>query len=305
MALGLAHAAGLCAATAEENMGAGIGIVDTHQHLWDLKRLRLPWLPASGPLAGDHVMADYLKEARGLDIERTIYMEVDVAPEQHVEEAAYALSLIGKRGSPMVGAIIGGRPADEGFAAYMSRFKAEPRVRGVRQVLHSSATPQGYCLQAGFLKGVQRLGEMGLAFDVCLPAPFLGDAAKLADACPETRLIIDHCGNPNVQQGVQDNWMRDMAAIARRPNVACKISGIVATAKQGAWSPDDLAPFIAHCRDVFGPERIVFGSDWPVCTLVASLREWVTALRQIIAHWPLPEQRKLLRDNAARWYRIR
>jgi predicted TIM-barrel fold metal-dependent hydrolase len=86
--------------------------------------------------------------------------------------------------------------------------------------------------------------------------------------------------------------------------VACKISGIVASAKRGAWSADTLAPFVEHCRGAFGPDRLVFGTDWPVCTLVASPREWVEALQQIVAGWSLADRRKLLRDNAVRIYRL-
>jgi L-fuconolactonase len=204
----------------------------------------------------------------------------------------------------MVGAVIGGRPASDDFASYVARFRGDRRVKGVRQVLHGHATPQGYCLQPSFVKGVRLLGEMGLVFDVCLPSALLGDAAKLADACPQTRLVLDHCGNPNVQAGVQDSWMRDMGEVAKRPCVVCKISGIVATAKPREWSADTLAPFVRHCREEFGPDRILFGSDWPVCTLAASLRQWVTALREIAAPWPAADRRKLLRDNAVRWYRL-
>ncbi|MBM3496630.1 MAG: amidohydrolase, partial [Armatimonadetes bacterium] len=221
-----------------------IGIVDTHQHLWDLKRLTLPWLPVSGPLAGDHVMADYLRATEGLGIERTIYMEVDVAPEQHQEEAAYALSLCGKRGSPMVGAVIGGRPASPDFARYMSAFRGNRRVKGLRQVLHAPTTPKGYCLQPEFVKGVRLLGEMGLVFDVCLPSGYLDDADRLAEQCPDTRLVLDHCGNPGVQDGLRDEWKRAMDRLARRRNMTCKISGIVASAKKGAWSAETLAPFV-------------------------------------------------------------
>lgn len=281
-----------------------IGIVDTHQHLWDLKRLTLPWLPTTGPLAGDHTMADYLRATEGLGIERTVYMEVDVAPDQHRDEAAYALSLCGKRGSPMVGAVIGGRPASPDFGQYMAAFRGNPRVKGLRQVLHAPTTPQGYCLQPEFVKGIRLLGEMGLVFDVCLPAAYLDDADRLAELCPDTRLVLDHCGNPNVQAGIQDSWKRSMDRLARRPNMTCKISGIVASAKRGAWSAETLAPFVEHCRSAFGPDRIVFGTDWPVCTLVASPREWIEALRQIIAPWPTADRRKLLRDNAVRVYRL-
>ncbi len=300
----MATAAAATIAGADEGRKGTIGIVDTHQHLWDLKALRLPWLPTSGPLAGDHTMADYLRATDGLGIERTVYMEVDVAPEQHGEEAAYALALCGKRGSPMVGAVIGGRPASRDFERYMGRFRGYRKVKGLRQVLHAPTTPQGYCLQPEFVRGVQLLGKMELVFDVCLPGGYLEDADRLAELCPDTRLVLDHCGNPRVQAGVEETWKRGIDRLARRPNAFCKISGIVASAKKGAWSAETLAPFVEHCRAAFGPDRIVFGTDWPVCTLVATPREWVEALQQIIAGWPQSDRRKLLRDNAVRVYRL-
>jgi len=301
-----AAAGGLVAAQQPRRQGRAprmTPIIDTHQHLWDLDKVRPPWLPASGPLAGAHTMERYLREAEGLGIERTVYMEVDVAPEDHVREAETVLAMCRQPGNPMVGAVIGGRPASEGFGGYIRRFGGNRHVRGVRQVLHGAGTPRGYCLQERFVRSMRLLGEMGLAFDICVPAAGLPDAARLCDLCPDTRFILDHCGNPGVQTPDLDPWRRDMAEVAKRPNIVCKISGIVATARE-AWKADDLAPIVHHCAEVFGRDRIVFASDWPVCTLRASLRQWVLALREIVAGWSEQDQRKLFHDNAIRAYRL-
>jgi L-fuconolactonase len=278
-----------------------IPLLDTHQHLWDLDRIRPPWLPASGPLAGVHDMARYLKEAEGLNIVKTLYMEVDVAPADHDREADTVLALCDKPRNPMVGAIIGGRPADEGFARYIGRFAGDRRVRGVRQVLHGG-TPAGYCLERPFVESVRRLGAMGLRFDVCVRAAELPDAAKLADLCPETVLILDHCGNPSVQVRDLSQWRKDIAEVARRPNVWCKISGIVATAKPGEWSAADLAPIVLHCAEVFGRDRILWASDWPVCKMAATLAQWVRAAQEIVADWPEADRRKLFYKNGHKAY---
>lgn len=280
-----------------------VPIIDTHQHLWDIERIRPPWLPATGPLAGPHTMERYMREAEGLGIERTVYMEVDVDPRDHVAEAETVLELCRLPGNPMVGAVIGGRPASEGFAAYIRRFRRNRHVRGVRQVLHVAGTPRGYCLQEPFVRSMRLLGELDLAFDICVPASGIPDAAKLCDLCPDTRFVLNHCGNPGVQTPDLEPWRRDMADVARRPNVVCKISGIVATAREG-WTADDLAPIVRHCAEVFGRDRLVFGSDWPVCTLRASLRQWVTAARELVAGWTEQDQRKLFHDNAIRAYRL-
>lgn len=278
-----------------------IPLLDTHQHLWDLDRIHPPWLPSTGPLAGVHDMARYVKEAEGLNIVKTLYMEVDVAPEHHDREADTVLELCSRPDNPMVGAILGGRPASEGFARYIGRFKGDRRVRGVRQVLHGG-TPAGFCLGRQFVESVRLLGTMGLRFDVCVRAEELADAAKLADLCPDTVLILDHCGNANVQWRDRSRWQRDIEQVARRPNVWCKISGIVASARPGAWSAADLAPIVLHCAEVFGRGRILWASDWPVCTLAATLRQWVRAAQEIVAHWPEADRRKLFYENGHKAY---
>ena len=128
------------------------------------------------------------------------------------------------------------------------------------------------------------------------------DAAKLIDACPDTRFILDHCGNANVQAKDRTQWQRDIGAVAKRKNVVCKVSGIVVTAKPGAWTADDLAPIDNHALEVFGPDRVMFGGDWPVCTKAATYRQWVEALKAIVRERPAAEQRKLFHDNAVAFY---
>lgn len=280
-----------------------IPIIDTHQHLWDLKRFRLPWLAGGGPIAHDHLPEDYRTQAEGLNVVKTIYMEVDVDPVQHVAEAEYVLSLCERADDPMVGATIGGRPSEPGFAAYVDRFAGNPYIKGVRQVLHGGV-PGSYWLSDAFVQGIRLLGEKNLHFDLCLRPTDIADGAKLVDLCPETRFVLDHCGNGDVQAADRTQWERDVAAMAQRENVICKISGIVAGAKPEVWTADDLAPFVRHCAEVFGPDRLVFGSDWPVCTLKATYRQWVEALQQIVADWSEPARRKLFHDNAVRFYRL-
>lgn len=279
-----------------------IPIVDTHQHLWDLRELRLPWLEEGGKLAKNHLLSDYDRETEGLHVVKTVYMEVDVAEEMLVAEAEIVLGLCRQRDTRMEGAVIGGRPDSEGFDAYLQRFKDDPYLKGVRQVLHGG--PRGHCLTDAFVRGVRLLGDSGLRFDICIRAEELQDAAKLLDLCPDTRCILDHCGNANVQSPDLTQWKRDIAEVARRKNVVCKISGIVASAKPDTWSADDLAPIILHCAEVFGKDRIMFASDWPVCTMTATYRHWVEALQSIVQHWSEADKRKLFHDNAIRFYEL-
>jgi L-fuconolactonase len=277
-------------------------IVDTHQHLWDLRKFRLPWLKGAEKLDRSFLMQDYLEAAAGLNVRKTIYMEVDLDPQQQLEEAEYVIDLCRRDDNPMVAAVISGRPASPGFEHYIRRFKGSPYVKGVRQVLHGQATPPGYCLSPDFIRGIRLLGDLGMSFDVCVRPAELGDAAKLVDACPGTRFILDHCGNADPQALDRSQWERDIAAVATRKNVVCKISGIIARLQPGQQAAEVLAPIVRHCLKCFSSERVMFAGDWPVCTLGASLREWVTALKQIVSDRKPEERRRLFYDNAMRFY---
>jgi L-fuconolactonase len=276
-------------------------IVDTHQHLWDLDKFRLPWIEKGTVLARSYLPKDYAEATSGLNVVKSVYMEVDVDPKQQDAEAEYVIGLC-EQGDVMKAAVISGRPASEGFRDYIMKYKDSPYIKGVRQVLHGDSTPKGYCLDKQFVRSVRLLGEMGMSFDLCMRPAELPDAAKLIDECPDTRFILDHCGNAEVPQKDRTDWKRDMADVARRKNVVCKVSGIIASAKPGEWTADDLAPIVNHTLEVFGPDRVMFGGDWPVCTLAASYRQWVEALKSIVAERSMAEQRKLFHDNAVRFY---
>lgn len=294
-----------------------LSLIDTHQHLWDVTKFKLHWLPKSGVLARSYVMDDYRAAIAGTGIEHSVYMEVDVAPEQQTAEAEHLIAICKSGNAPTVGAVISGRPGDEAaFRKYIAQFKDAPQIKGVRQVLHGDSTPAGHCLSATYVKSVQLLGEMGMSFDVCLRPGDLADGWKLADKCPGTRLILDHCGNADpkawlsaARRGDQkpdhavEAWKIDIAEIAKRKNMLCKISGIIARVTK-EWSADDLAPIVNHCLESFGPDRVIFGSDWPVCLLGAPLKDWTTALRQIVSSRPVEEQQKLFSANAEKYYRL-
>ncbi|RCS54386.1 amidohydrolase [Bremerella cremea] len=292
-------------------------IIDTHQHLWDLEKLELPWLNNAGPpLAAQHWVEEYAAATTGLNIQTAMYMEVDAAADQKQREADHVLALIASSKSSTRYAILSANPGQDGFRKFVAPFRNNQAVKGFRQVLHGGNTPAGYCLSRKFIDNCRYLGELGKTFDLCLRPKELKDAVRLAEACPKTRFVLDHCGNADpkaffprsdARRGEPDHdadqWRQDMATLAEQENVFCKISGIVARVPE-KWSPDDLQPIVQHCAEAFGDRRIVFGSDWPVCKLGASLKEWVTALREIISPWPTAAQARLWRENAQNIYQI-
>lgn len=299
--LGWTAAAAATTATVSGGAPSSEPIVDSHVHVWDLAKLRAPWMEGSG-LDRDSRWAEYREAATGLDVAKAVYVEIDVAPADHAREAKLAIELCRDPSNAIAGAVIGGRPADDGFDAYIEPLAKDPAVKGLRQVLHGS-TPAGTCIQPAFIRGVRKLGELGLAFDLCMRHGELSDGAKLIEAAPGTSFVLDHCGNPPVF-GDLSAWKKDVDRIAKSANVVGKVSGLVSQAQGRSWSDDDLAPVVRHMLEAFGPDRVLFGGDWPVCTLGAPLDAWVESLRRIVADRPEAERRKLWRDNAVKAYRL-
>lgn len=288
-----------------------IPIVDTHQHLWDLTRFKLRWL--SPPLDRSFTTKDYAEATQGLHVVKAVYMEVAVPPEQRLAEAEYVIDLCRQPDSVTCAAVIAGSPAEDGFEPYLVRFKGNPCIKGFRGGF-SSARPMN---DKQVIRNLQVLGELGMRFDLNVSPSSLAEAAQLVDQCPDTRFVLDHCGNadpvaffpagrtvPRPAQHSSEQWKRDIGRLAAKDNVICKISGIVSRVPGTPPTATDLAPIINHCLDAFGPDRVVFAGDWPVCLLGMSLRNWVALLKEVVASRPERDQRKLFHDNAVRFYEL-
>jgi len=290
-------------------------ILDTHQHLWDLDKLKLPWLEgAPGILKKKYWLEEYREATKGFEVD-TLYMEVDVAEDMLDKEAEIIADLSRDQKNKMLGAILGGRPASKDFEAYVDRQIERGAVKGIRQVLHGG-TPKGFCLESSFVKGIKVLGDRGLSFDLCMRPTELRDGYQLAKLSPETRFVIDHCGNADpkaferfAKAGLKadhdaNDWRVSMKQLSTLPNVICKISGIVARAPEG-WNDQDLAPIVDYCLDTFGPNRVIFGGDWPVCLLGSPLNAWIESLARIVAKRSEKEQDQLWHDNAIAFFGIK
>lgn len=282
-----------------------IPVIDTHQHLWNISKFKLPWLPSEGILARSYSLEDYKRQTNGLNIVKTVYMEVDVDLTQQLDEANLANELCDNPTSGMKAAVVSGRPASDNFPEYIQQVLKLPGIRGIRQVLHVPTTPAGFCLSDSFVRGIRLLGKKNLSFDLCVKHGELGNVAVLIDSCPDTSFILDHCGNPDLKESDQSSWKRSIEAIAKRNNVVCKVSGFIASAPgRGKWSLEQLAPIINHTLDAFGPDRVMFAGDWPVVLLAASYAEWLDAVKKIVANRSLIDQKKLFHDNAIKQYRL-
>ena len=277
-------------------------IVDTHQHLLDLDLFRYSWLSSLPQLNRSFRMADYLTAAKGLNVVKSVHLEADVDEPYMLAETQYLLALADQPDNPLEGIVAGGRPEREDFKSYLDKIAGHPKLKGIRRVLHTQPDEVGQ--GATFIRNVAALSSYGLSFDICVLARQLPIAMNLVSTCADVGFILDHCGVPQVKEKSLDPWRSHITEMAKFPNVSCKISGLVAYADPQKWNAEDLRPFVEHVIASFGWDRVLFGSDWPVCTLSASCQQWVEALQSITQSAGEANQGKLFRENALRIYKL-
>jgi len=277
-------------------------IVDTHQHLWDLDLFRYAWLQQLPDLNRSFHMNDYLAATNGLAIEKSVHVEADVDEPFMLDETMHLLQLADCAGNPLEGVVACGRPESKEFKTYVEKIAGHPKLRGIRRVLHTRPDDLGQ--SESFIENICSLAGYGLSFDICVLARQLPIAIRLVSQCPDVTFILDHCGVPQVRDKILDPWRSLIREIAKFPNVFCKISGLIAYADPNNWTAEDLRPYVDHAIECFGWDRVMFGSDWPVCTLSASYRQWVDVLLSLTRSAGEANQKKLFHDNAIRVYRL-
>ncbi len=277
-------------------------IIDTHQHLWDVDVFKYSWLESIPALHRSFGLKDYREATRDLEIEKSVFVECDVAEPSIPEETRHFLRLADQPDNPVQGVVAAARPEKEGFKVYIEAIAGHPKLKGIRRILHTQPDELGRGKL--FIENVQSLAGYGLSFDICVLARQLPVAIDLVSKCPGVNFILDHCGVPEVKDKSLDPWRQHILKISKMPNVTCKISGLVAYADPAAWTAEDLRPYVEHVVESFGWDRVMFGSDWPVCTLAASYKQWVEALLSLTASAGEANQKKLFHENATRVYRL-
>ena len=277
-------------------------IVDTHLHLIYRDRLSYPWLESVPALNRDFDYDRYRTEARRCGIADALHMEVDVDPSDIEAETANVAALAKEEGSLLRGAISSCRPEDASFPEFLERQLANPFVKGFRRVLH--VAPDDISESPTFRANLRRLSAARLPFDICVRPDQLDKAMALVDAAPDVQFVLDHCGVPAIKDRGEHPWREKIAEIGRRANIAVKISGVVAYADVTTWTVNDIRPYVEHAIQSFGWDRVVWGSDWPVCTLTASLSTWVATSHAILFGCSPGERESLFSANAHRIWRL-
>ena len=280
-------------------------IVDAHVHLYDPGRIGYPWMAGVPRLNEPHGPDRFEAALGGVEVEAAVFVEVDAAPGAHMEEARYVSGLAGE--APWLRGMVASLPLERGpdaVAADLEAYAAMPLARGVRRLIERHEGEPGWALAEPFVAAVRSLAPHGLSFDLCVKHPQLADATWLVRRCPEVRFVLDHIAKPAIREGLAEPWRTEIAELAREPNVWCKISGVATEADHGAWTREEVAPYVAHAIERFGFERAMFGGDWPVSELATSYRRWVEVVERVVSGASEPERRRLWRDTAAEFYRL-
>ncbi|MFC0244044.1 amidohydrolase family protein [Falsochrobactrum ovis] len=281
-------------------------IIDTHLHLIDRTALDYPWLSDVPALNRDFLFETYRKQAERCGITAALHMEVDVDPAQMAAETAHIEALAKESKGFLKGAIAACRPEEQGFADYLEQQCSNPFVKGFRRVLH--VVPDDVSERALFRENIRRLEGTNLTFDLCTLPHQIDKVLALADLAPAVQFVLDHCGVPDIKSGALESWQKGISEAANRENIVVKISGVVAYADADNWTVETLRPYIEHVIQSFGWERVIWGSDWPVCTLASSvdagLSTWVAATHALLEGCSAEEKARLFSENAKRLWQL-
>jgi L-fuconolactonase len=275
--------------------------VDAHHHVWDLSVRDQDWIPELSPLHRNFTLADLAPEAHAAGVDRTVLVQTITVPEETPEFLALASA------HDLIAGVIGWtdltRPdiTDE-----LSRLRELPgghHLKGIRHQVQGEPDP-GWLLRPDVRRGLAAVADAGLVYDLVVLPHQLPACAEAAALLPQLTFVLDHLGKPPIASGALKPWAADLHALAALPNTCAKLSGLVTEADPASWTVDDLRPYTDTALEAFGPDRLMFGSDWPVCTSAASYGEVLDVAAQLVATLGESERMKVFEDTAIRLYAL-
>lgn len=272
--------------------------VDTHQHFWTYDPDRYAWIDdRMTALRRDFLPPDARRE---MDAAR-VGACVAVQAQQTLDETASLLALSDQ--FPFIIGVVGWVDLQApDVDAQLAGVADHPRLVGVRHVVQDE--PDGFLERPAFRRGLARLERLDLTYDLLVYARQLPGAVAVARAFPRQRFVLDHLGKPDVRGGEYQAWRGELNQLAALPNVCCKLSGLVTEADWHTWTPAQLRPYLDAALDAFGPDRLMIGSDWPVCTLAAGYKDVIDLARDAIGEYSVAEQERMLGGTACEFWNI-
>ncbi|MFH8484174.1 amidohydrolase family protein [Streptomyces longisporoflavus] len=284
-------------------MGAAVtaDIVDSHHHVWDLSVRDQAWITgeALAPIRRDFSLADLLPQARAAGVTASVLVQTVTVAEETPEFLALAQE------SDLVAGVVGWtdltRPEAADTLAWLRQLPGGQHLVGIRHQVQGEPEPQ-WLLRPDVHRGLAAVGAAGLAYDLVVLPGQLPACVRAAREHPELTFVLDHLGKPPIATGALEPWAADVRSLAALPNTVCKLSGLVTEAAPKTWTVEDLRPYAETVLDAFGPDRLMFGSDWPVCTLAATYEEVLAVARRLTGSLGDTERAALFGGTAARVY---
>lgn len=273
-------------------------IIDAHQHFWHYDPARDAWITDE--------MAAIRRDFLPADLEPVLAQNgvdgcVAVQASQSEEETQFLVSMA--RSYDIVRGVVGWVDLQaENLRERLIHFAQFPQIKGYRHV--AQAEPADFLTRPAVVRGIRQLAEFGLTYDILIYPSQLKAALHLARTVPEVRFVIDHLAKPSVKKGEISRWSNFMTELARQPNVSCKLSGLVTEADWHHWSKRDFFPYLDVAFGRFGPDRLLFGSDWPVCLVAANYAQVKTLIEEYVVPWGAEVRAKIFGTNAIQFYAL-
>jgi L-fuconolactonase len=274
--------------------------IDTHQHFWQYNKREYTWMSDDmDRLRRNFLPADLEPLMREAGIQGTVVVQA----RQTIEETAWLLNLAEKHS--FIQAVVGWIDlCSDAAIAQLEKFAVNPKFRAVRHVLHDE--PDDYfMLRPEFLSGLSHLRRFGLTYDLLLFPRHLPVACQVVARFPEHTFVLDHIAKPTIRTKEIEPWARDLKMLATFPNVACKISGLVTEASWDSWRAEDFDSYLEVVLEAFGPNRLMVGSDWPVCTVAANYSQVIGIAERYAARFSMEEQHTIWEVNPNKFYSVR
>lgn len=273
--------------------------IDSHHHFWKYNKKEYGWMDERmARIRRDFLPADLKREIDRAGIDGV----VSVQARQTVEETRFLLALAERR--EFIKGVVGWVPLiDPNVREAMAEFSAQEKLKGYRHVLHDEQDDR-YMMRDDFNSGVKAVTEAGLIYDILIFEKHLPQTIEFVDRHPHQVFVVDHIAKPRIRDGYLSPWQSRINELARRENVYCKISGLAAEADWQNWTEAELKPYLDTVVEAFGPKRLMFGSDWPVCLLAVEYARWSRIVTEYVASLTAAEQSRILGGTAVEAYKL-
>ena len=272
--------------------------IDAHHHLWHYRAAEFRWIEDTmAPLRRDFLIDDLSRELQKAKIDATVAVQA----RESLEETHWLLKCA--QSAPFIRGVVGWAPLEaDDLPEILSRFHHASNLVGLREVVQGK--PDGYLDRPEFNRGIRQLTSHSLTYDVLIHERQLIEATRFVDQHPNQRFVLDHAAKPKISKSELEPWKTNLHELARRPNVFCKISGLVTEANWQRWTLESLRPYLDVCVEAFRPDRLLAGSDWPVCLVASTYAQWWDLLTLYFADFSGDEARRIFGENAIECYRL-